>query len=115
MKKRKMTAKQRKYFGKRTSKKKVVRKMAKRRYSRVRSYARKGIGGMKGMFAPILGGVADQYLNSMLPVSGVGATAIGMVMHDNTLKTIGLYQFGGSIGNLIPLPGIGGSGSGAML
>ena len=119
-KRRRMTAKQRKYFGKRKTRTvyrtKVVKVARRRSYrSRARSYARRGIGGMKGMFAPILGGVADEYLNSMLPVSGVGATAIGMVMHDNTLKTIGLYQVGGSIGNLIPLPGIGGSGSGGML
>lgn len=114
---RRMTAKQRKYFGKRktrTVRKTRVVKVARRRSyrGRARSYARRGIGGMKGMLAPILGGVADTYLNGMLPVAGVGATAVGMFMHDHTLKTIGLYQIGGSIGNFIPLPGIGGSAGG---
>jgi hypothetical protein len=83
--------------------------------TRARSYAKRGIGGMKGMFTPVLGGVADSYLNTLLPVSGVGATAIGMFMHDNTLKTIGLYELGGSIGNLIPLPGLGGGSNGGLL
>ena len=89
--------------------------MAKRRYSRVRSYARKGISGAKGMVSPIVGGVADSYLDPMLPIDGVGATAVGMFMHNNTLKEIGLYKVGFSIGNIIPLPGRNGGTTGAML
>lgn len=85
-----------------------------RRYGRARSYARKGIGGLKGLIVPIGAGVAEQYVNNFLPVSGVAPAAIGMVMHDQTLKTLGLYQIGLSIGNIIPLPGIG-SGSGGLL
>ena len=88
--------------------------MAKRRGG-FKGYASKGIGGMKGMIAPIVGGVADSYLDPMLPIDGVGATAVGMFMHNNTLKEIGLYKVGFSIGNIIPLPGRNGTSSGAML
>lgn len=112
---RRMTKKQLKYFGKRKRSKRVkVVKMARRRSyrGRARSYAKRGIGSIKSMLPPVLGGVADTYLDSMLPVQGVGATAVGMFMHDGTLKTIGLYKIGGSIGNLIPLPGVSGSSGG---
>ena len=119
MKKRKrMTAKQRKYFGKRKTRtvyRTKVIKVARRRYSRVRSYARKGIGGAKGMIAPVVGGIADSYLDPTLPIDGIGATAVGMFMHNNTLKDIGLYKVGFSIGNIIPLPGRSGGTSGGML
>jgi hypothetical protein len=122
-KRRRMTAKQLKYFGKRkrkavsvkTYKPRRKRNMAKR-YSRVKRYASKGIGGMKGMIAPIVGGVADSYLDPMLPIDGVGATAVGMFMHNNTLKEIGLYKVGFSLGNILPLPGRSGTvGNGGML
>lgn len=113
-----MTAKQRRYFGKR---KKVYavsvpkrRKIVMARYRRYRGYARRGIGGMKGMIAPVLGGVADSYLDPMLPIDGVGATAVGMFMHNSTLKDLGLYKVGFSIGNIIPLPGRGGTTSGGF-
>jgi len=119
MKKRRMSAKQRKYFGKRKKVRhvKVVKVARRRSYkSRARSYVRGGIGGMKGMIAPIVGGVADSYLDPMLPIDGVGATAVGMFMHNNTLKEIGLYKVGFSIGNIIPLPGRSGTvGNGGML
>lgn len=113
-----MTALQRKYFGKghkvvhRVKRKKVVYTARRRSYrGRARSYARKGIGGIKGLIMPIGAGVAEQYLNNFLPISGVAPAAIGMLTHDSTLKTIGLYQVGLSIGNIIPLPGIGSSSS----
>lgn len=107
---RRMTAKQRKYFGKRktrTVRKTRVVKVARRRSyrGRARSYARAGIGSAKGMIAPIVGGVADSYLDPMLPIDGVGATAVGMFMHNSTLKEIGLYKVGFSLGNILPLPG----------
>ena len=120
-KRRRMTAKQRKYFGKRKTrtrtKTKVIRKMARRRSyrSRARSYARSSIGGAKSMIAPIVGGVADSYLDPMLPIDGVGATAVGMFMHNGTLKDLGLYKVGFSLGNIIPLPGRTSGTSGGML
>ena len=86
-----------------------------RRYSRYKSYARKGIGGAKSMIAPIVGGVADSYLDPMLPVDGVGATAVGIFMHNPTLKNIGLYKVGFSLGNILPLPGRSGVNQGGML
>lgn len=119
MRRRKLTAKQRKYFAprKKHTRKRVVVKMARRRYyGRVRHYGRRVAGGMKPMIAPILGGVADSYLDPMLPIDGVGATAVGMFMHNSTLKDIGLYKVGQSLGNILPLPGrSSGNGSGGLL
>lgn len=88
--------------------------MARGRY---RSYARRGVaraGGFKGILAPIVGGVADSYLDPMLPIDGVGATAVGMFMHNSTLKDIGLYKVGMSIGNILPLPGRTGTAGGML-
>lgn len=88
------------------------------RYKRGRrSYSRGRVGGgMKSMISPILGGVADSYLDPMLPIDGVGATAVGMFMHNETIKNLGLYKVGFSIGNIIPLPGRGiGKSTGGML
>ncbi len=82
--------------------------------ARYRRYARKAYGragGFKGILAPIVGGVADSYLDPMLPIDGIGATAVGMFMHNGTLKDIGLYKVGMSVGNILPLPGrTGGTG-----
>lgn len=83
--------------------------------SRARSYGRKGIGGLKGLIVPIGAGVAEQYINNFVPISGIAPAGIGMVMHNETLKTIGLYQIGLSLGNVIPLPGIGGGSQGGLL
>ncbi len=63
------------------------------------------MGGMKGALWPIVAGVADSYLDPMLPIDGIGATAVGFIGHDSALKTIGLYKVGSSIGNVLPLPG----------
>jgi hypothetical protein len=60
---------------------------------------------MKGVIAPILSGVADSYLDPMLPIDGVGATGVGFFLHNETMKNLGLYKVGYSIGNIIPLPG----------
>ena len=120
MRKRKMTAKQLKYFGKRkrkTVKTKVV-KLARRRggfrrtVSRARGFGSGG--GMKSMLCPIVAGVADSYLDPMLPIDGVGAAATGMFMRNNTVRDIGLYKVGISIGNIIPLPGRSGTSGGLL-
>jgi len=84
---------------------------------RFRGYARKAYGsagGFKGILAPIIGGVADSYLDPMLPIDGIGATAVGMFMHNSTLKDIGLYKVGMSVGNILPLPGRGGTSGGGF-
>lgn len=90
--------------------------MARRRS--FRSYARRGYksaGGFKGLLAPIGAGIADSYLDPMLPVDGVGATAVGMFMHNSTIKDLGLYKVGMSIGNILPLPGRSGTSQGGFL
>lgn len=75
--------------------------MAKRRY-----YAKKksgggrgmlgGLGGIKSIAAPLVGGAADAFLNGRLPVQGVGATVAGFVLGDRTTRQIGLYTIGHS-------------------
>lgn len=121
MTKRKMSALQRKYFGKRhTSVKRVSHPKTRRKgiMARRKGYSRgisKGIGGMKSFLPPILSGVADSYLDPMLPVDGVGATAIGMFMHNETMKNLGLYKVGFSLGNIIPLPGRSSNVTGAVM
>jgi hypothetical protein len=60
--------------------------------------------GMKGMLAPILGGVADNVIDSYSPVSGIGGTIVGMFLHNETTKNIGLYKVGYSVGNFLPIP-----------
>jgi hypothetical protein len=84
---------------------------ARRTYSR----ASRSVGGFKSLIAPIGAGVADSYADSLLPVKGVGATAVGMFLHNTTIKDIGLYKVGLSLGNILPLPGISGGGNGALL
>jgi len=84
-----------------------------RRYGSKRGFG--GMGSMKTMISPVLAGVADSYLDPMLPIDGIGATAVGMFMHNETMKNIGLYKVGYSIGNIIPLPGRSGTSSGGML
>jgi hypothetical protein len=71
-----------------------------------RSGGRRGGGGMfKGMLAPIVGGMADAVINPRLPINGIGSTAVGFVMHNETIKDIGLYQVGQSIATFIPFLG----------
>jgi len=104
-----MTAKQLKYFGKRKTRTVYIKTRRKsvmaRRKGGYRRTVSRGIGGMKSFLPPILSGVADSYLDPMLPIDGVGATAVGMFMHNETMKNLGLYKVGFSIGNIIPLPG----------
>lgn len=115
---RRLTAKQRRYFGKRKTrvvyKTKVKRVMARGRYRRFASRGISRAGGFKGILAPIVGGVADSYLDPMLPIDGIGATAVGMFMHNSTLKDIGLYKVGMSLGNVLPLPGRTGTQGGLL-
>jgi hypothetical protein len=96
-----MTAKQLKYFGpkrKRTVKTRVVRIMAKRRYYKKSGSSRKGfgggLGGIKSIAAPLVGGAADAFLNGRLPVQGIGAVVAGFVLGDRTTRQIGLYTVG---------------------
>jgi len=84
------------------------------RYRKARSYGRRIGGGVKSFLPPILSGVADSYLDPMLPIDGVGATAVGMFMHNETMKNLGLYKVGFSIGNIIPLPGRTSTGGGGF-
>lgn len=81
-----------------------------------RSYVQKGIGGMKGMIIPIGAGLADRFIDQYSPVDGIGATLIGMVGKNETIKNIGLYKVGFSLGNILPIPGLGaGSTSGGWI
>ena len=89
------------------------RKMARKRsYSRARRYYSRARGGVKGMLPPIVGGIADAVINPRIPINGVGSVAVGYIMHDSTLKTLGLYQVGQSIAGFIPFIGAGSGGFG---
>lgn len=82
--------------------------MARRKtYRRVSSR----VGGFKSMIAPLAAGVADNYADNMLPVQGAGATVVGIFMKNNTVRDIGLYKIGQSLGNIIPIPGLNAGGS----
>jgi hypothetical protein len=104
-----MTAKQLRYFGKR-HKRVVAVSVPKRRkrYSMARyrkHYSRSRVGGgMKSMLSPILAGVADNVIDSYSPIDGIGAVVVGMFMHNQTVKDIGLYKVGFSAGNFLPIP-----------
>lgn len=67
------------------------------------------------MIWPVVAGVADSKLDPMLPVDGVGATVVGFVGHNETLKNLGLYKIGGSLGGIIPIPGLSGGSQGGLL
>jgi hypothetical protein len=115
-----MTAKQLRYFGKRRKRVYAASVPRKRRYKTMARYRKhysrggRGLGGFKGLIAPIVSGVADSYLDPMLPIDGVGATAVGMFMHNSTIRDLGLYKVGFSLGNIIPLPGRTGTTSGGF-
>ena len=115
---RRMTAKQLRYFGKRKKRVYAASVPRKRRYVSMARYRRGrsrsggrggfGLGGMKSMLAPIVSGVADSYLDPMLPLDGVGSVLVGgFLLKNNTMKDLGLYKVGFSLGNIIPLPGRG--------
>jgi len=84
------------------------------RYRKHYSRGGRGIGGMKGMLAPIVGGIADNVIDSYSPVDGIGSTITGMFMHNETVKCIGLYKVGFSIGNFLPIPRGGGASPGGF-
>lgn len=69
------------------------------------------------MLSPIASGVIDSYLDPMLPIDGVGATIVGgFLLKNSTMKDLGLYKIGFSLGNIIPLPGrSGGASQGGLL
>jgi len=93
--------------------KKVIHTAKRHSYRR---YGRKAIGGLKGFIWPVAAGLADSYLDPMIPgLDGLGATAIGFISHDSALKTIGLYKIGHSISGFIPLPGMTQMNTGGLL
>jgi len=70
---------------------------------------------MKGMLAPIVGGIADNVIDSYSPIDGIGSTISGMFLHNETVKCIGLYKVGYSIGNFLPIPRGGVSSGGGFI
>lgn len=90
--------------------------MARRRRGGFRRGGSRGLGGMKSMIAPIAGGFADSVIDPISPIDGVGGSAVGFLMHNETVKNIGLYKVGYSLGGILPignlLGGIGGGSKG---
>ena len=110
-----MSALQKKFFGKgqrshkkvsalRTTKRRKIFTARRRGY---RHYGRRIGGGMKGMIAPILGGVGDSIIDPISPIDGIGGTAVGFLMHNEMTKNIGLYKVGYSLGAILPIPKLG--------
>ena len=60
---------------------------------------------MKGILTPIIAGAADAIINPRSPINGIGSTAVGFVMKNEVVKTIGLYQVGQSLATFIPFVG----------
>jgi len=84
------------------------------RYRKHYSRGRIG-GGMKGMLAPIVGGIADNVIDSYSPIDGIGGVISGMFLHSEITKNIGLYKVGYSIGNFLPIPRGSGASQGGLL
>jgi hypothetical protein len=104
-KRRRLTAKQKKYFAPKKRRKGKVSTMARGRYrkayTRARGYGRSAGGKFGGIIPPILGGVADNIIGAPMGIEGLGATAVGMFMGSPTVRDIGLYRVGGSLGGVI--------------
>jgi len=58
------------------------------------------------MLPAILGGLGDSILDPLLPVDGVAGSAVGVFMHNNTVRDIGLYKVGYSLGGILPISGL---------
>ena len=123
MKRRKMSALQKKYFGKRKTKRAVssikrktrVVYMARRR---VRSFRRGGggsrRGGMLGKISPALSGLADNIIDSYSPIDGIGSAIVGFGLKDPWSLNMGMYKIGYSAANMLPIPRGGSSTSGGF-
>ena len=90
----------------------VVRKIARPRYRTryiraKRTYRRATGSGLFQKLIPIVAGAVDSKLDPILPIDGVGAFGMGMLMKNNTLATIGGYKIGYSAANTF----LGGGGS----
>jgi len=121
-----MTALQKKYFGKRSTRrahkpKVVYMARRKRYYSRARSYVRRARGGggngnmkgiVDGLLAGVAGGVASKYVGSYgQPAATIG---IGWFRHNNTLMTLGGIQLGQMVGSMVGLGNGNGNGNGGF-
>lgn len=93
-------------------KRKVVKRIARTRYRtryvRAKKAYRRATGsGWIQKLIPIAAGAIDSKLDPILPIDGVGAFGLGMVMKNNTLTTLGGYKIGYSAANMF----LGGGGS----
>jgi len=70
-----------------------------------------GIGGMKTMIAPVLGGLADSVIDPISPIDGIGGIIVGFVLKSNTTRDIGFYKAGMSAGNMFMPKLLGGGGT----
>jgi hypothetical protein len=123
-KKRKMSALQKRYFGKRKTRRAVSSPKRKTRVvymarRRARGFRRVvgGLsrrGGMLGKIAPALSGVADNIIDSYSPIDGIGSAVVGFALKDGWSLSMGMYKIGYSGANMIPIPrgGSGGSSGG---
>lgn len=82
--------------------------------ARKRRYARRAAGGIKPIVDGALAGTAAGVLSGYIGAWGapIGTLAIGYFRKNNTLKTLGGYELGGYIANMLPFGGSGGNGGG---
>jgi hypothetical protein len=101
--KRKMTALQKKYFGKghhSCNPRKKVSALAKTRTRYRTKYARRShhsggrMGGMKSFIAPLAGGAGDALISKYIPIMGIGSTVAGFALGDHVTRQIGLNRIG---------------------
>jgi len=95
-----------------TASKRRSQPMARRRnYRRTARRAYTARGGMKPIIDGVIGGIAAEAGQKFLPGYGgaLGTTAAGYFMKNSTLKTIGGFQLGSMLGDMLPVIGGGGS------
>ena len=118
-----MTALQRKYFGKGHGKvRKVGHHVSHKTYSKVRHVAKHkkhyfsrggGARGKLGSFAPAIAGLAENVVNDIIPIPGVGTLAVGYGLKNQFAKDYGMWNVGYWAGGQINLGGmLGGLGLG---
>ena len=99
-----MSALQKKYFGKGHSSPKRTKKTKVKYLAKGKKKSSKkggggflggfGLGNIKSIIAPLVGGAGDRFLADRIPVRGVGAIVAGMLLKDTTTRQIGFYNLG---------------------
>lgn len=102
MKKRKMSALQKKYFSKRKKIRATYLKPKRKRVymaRRKKYFSRGGIkAGLGGALPAVAGGAGDVIVKKFIPINGVGSVLSGMFLKDSITQKIGFNKVGESLG-----------------